>query len=333
MLHGLVSTASRLLGNLQRSLFRGRVPVVEPEPAAPATAQPVAPPAAPPSYRRLERIVLTDEVSRTLFGEFAAHRKTARGNEEIGWVLLGVREASEAVVLATLPAGARRSAGVAHVQFNSTAQAVASRIVRQADKRLMIVGVVHTHPGSLRHPSDGDYQGDSQWVGQLRGREGIFGIGTADARPGKGPLVGQQPQHHLQVLGEFCFSWYGLAEGERRYRPLPVHLTLGPDLAKFLHPVWEILETHALSLERLSRQQARIQFDVVHGSAAQSISSASLAVQLTLADADSALRVVLHKNAAQYYLIREDDLIEVNPREEDVERAVYLILAELAAQK
>ena len=35
----------------------------------------------------------------------------------------------------------------------------------------------------------------------------------------------------------------------------------------------------------------------------------------------------------EYYLMREDDLIEVNPHEEDVERAVYLILAELAAQK
>src|SRR2546421_4267443 len=136
MLHGLVSTASRLLSNLQRSLFRERVPVLAPE----------APAAAPTSYRRLERVVLTDEVSRTLFGEFAAHRQTARGNEEIGWVLLGVREANEALVLATLPAGARRSAGLAHVQFNSTAQALASRIVRQADKRLTLVGVVHTHP-------------------------------------------------------------------------------------------------------------------------------------------------------------------------------------------
>ena len=67
MLHGLVSTASRFLNNLQRSLFRERVPVLESE----------APAAAPASYRRLERVVLTDEVSRTLFGEFAAHRTLA----------------------------------------------------------------------------------------------------------------------------------------------------------------------------------------------------------------------------------------------------------------
>src|SRR5438270_3990767 len=313
MLHGLVSTASRLLGSLQRSLFRERVPVLEPEAPAPALAP----------YRRLERVVLTDEVSRTLFGEFAAHRKTSRGNEEIGWVLLGVREAREALVLATLPAGAQRSAGVAHVHSNSTAQALSSRIGRQADKRLTLIGVVHTHPGSLRHPSDGDYHGDSLWVGQLRGREGIFGIGTADARPGKGPAVGQQPQAYVQILGELCFSWYALSEGDRRYKPLPVYLTLGPDLAKSLHPVWEILEAHALSLERLNRQQARVQFDVV-----STKSGPAFAVNMALADADSGLRLVLEKNRVQYYLMREHDLIEVNPHEEDVERAVYLILAE-----
>jgi hypothetical protein len=92
--------------------------------------------------------------------------------------------------------------------------------------------------------------------------------------------------------------------------------------------VWEILETQALSLERLSRQQARVQFDVV-----STKSGPAFALNLTLADVDSGLRVVLEKNRTRYYLMREDDLIEVNPHEEDVERAVYLILAELAAQK
>ena len=122
----------------------------------------------------LERIVLTDGVGRSLFEEYAAHRDTNRSEEETGWVLLGVREVNEAVVLATLPAGAGRDAGVAHVQFNSSGQALASRIVRQFDRRLSMLGVVHTHPGSLRHPSDGDYRGDSAWVGQLRGGEGVF---------------------------------------------------------------------------------------------------------------------------------------------------------------
>jgi proteasome lid subunit RPN8/RPN11 len=133
--------------------------------------------------------VLTDGVGHTLFEEFAGHRAEARGEEETGWVLLGLREAREAVVLATLPAGALRDASVAHVRFNSNAQALASRIVRQTNRRLTMLGVVHTHPGSLRHPSDGDLRGDGQWVANLRGHEGVFGIGTAD-----GP----------EAAGEFC---------------------------------------------------------------------------------------------------------------------------------
>jgi len=177
MLQALVSTTSRLLNDLYRAWFRDRLPAPEP---------PEPPPAAPRQYERLDRVVLTDEVSRTLFDEFAAHRDTSRGEEETGWVLLGVREVHEALVLATLPAGAERSAGVAHVRFNSEGQALASRIVRQWDRRLTMLGVVHTHPGSLRHPSDGDYYGDSQWVGRLRGGQGIFGIGTADGPSPRG---------------------------------------------------------------------------------------------------------------------------------------------------
>jgi proteasome lid subunit RPN8/RPN11 len=318
MLRALVSSANRWLNRLHRTWYREETPVVEVEPAPPPSRE----------LQRLDRVVLTDEVSRTLFAEFAAHRATARGDEEIGWVLLGVREAHESLVLATLPAGAQRSAGVAHVHFNSSAQALASRIVRQQDKRLTMVGVVHTHPGSLRHPSSGDYQGDSVWVGRLRGRDGVFGIGTADARPSKGPPVAQQPREHMQVLGELCFNWYALAEGDRQYRKLPVQLTLGPDLAKELHPVWPIVEAHAEALDRLYRQQAKMTFQVVPGK-----SAAALAVNLTLADADSGLRLLLERDAIRYYLIRQDDLIEVDPHEDNVERAVYLILAELAGQR
>ena len=128
-------------------------------------------------------------------------------------MLLGVRDVREATVLATLPAGAGRDAGGAHVRFNSSGQALASRIVRQWDKRLTILGVVHTHPGRMRHPSDGDYRGDVQWVGRLRGREGIFGIGTADvfhSTNGNGTLTAHQPQRHIQEMGELCLSWYAL---------------------------------------------------------------------------------------------------------------------------
>src|SRR5262245_38488320 len=56
-----------------------------------------------PGYHALRRLLLTDGVSRTLFEEYASHRESARGEEETGWLLLGHREADQAVALATLP--------------------------------------------------------------------------------------------------------------------------------------------------------------------------------------------------------------------------------------
>jgi hypothetical protein len=318
MLQALVSTTSRLLNNAYRAWFRDRLPMAGVLESSPVALR---------HYERLDRIVLTDEVSRTLFEEFGEHRGTSRGEEETGWVLLGVREVHEAVVLATLPAGAERSAGVAHVRFNSDGQALASRIVRQWDRRLTMLGVVHTHPGSLRHPSDGDFHGDSQWVGRLRGGEGVFGIGTADGRAGQGTSVAHQPQPHLQCLGELCFSWYGLGDGDRHYRPLPVTLTLGPDLARPLHALWPVLETYADQLDRLCRQQAKVAFDVTAGP-----SGPALSVTLPLAAPGEQLRVMLDKKGVSYYLLRGDDVLGVDPEQERVDRGVYLLLAELAGQ-
>jgi proteasome lid subunit RPN8/RPN11 len=319
MLQALVSTASRWLDEISQSLFPDRRPAPEAAPAAPA-------PGAPKKYKRLERVVLTDEVSRTLFEEYAAHRDGARGEEETGWVLLGVREVSEALVLATLPAGAERNAGVSHVRFNASGQALASRIVRQLDKRLTMLGVLHTHPGSLRHPSDGDYQGDCQWVGQLRGGEGVFGIGTADGEADDGPAVGRQPRPNMQCLGELCLSWYALRHGDRGYRPLPAGLTLGPDLARPLHPVWGVIEEHAERLDRLCRQQARVTFEVLRGS------SPALGVNIPLAEPGQRLRLILEKKGVRYCLARAGELLEIDTHEPQVDRGVYLILAELAGQ-
>lgn len=284
-------------------------------------------PAAPKKLAPLERIVLTDSVARTLFEDFASHKRGRRGEEEIGWMLLGVREEKEGIALATLPAGTQRSAGVAHVRFNSQAQAIASCIVRQWDRRVGILGVVHTHPGSLRHPSEGDYQGDSLWVPQLRGGEGIFGIGTADVDDPPSPYA-KQPESHRNVLGELCFSWYALGNGDRRYRALPVHLTIGPDLARPLHPLWDVLEEHAEALERLFRQQARMTFEVLnrpHGK--------TLAVSLPLAEPESSVKVLLDGRETQYLVQQRGALSAVDPGEPRIDRAVYLILAELCGLK
>src|SRR5262249_54657988 len=133
-----------------RQMFHRARQVLAPE--RPTPVRPQAPTAAPPSddSRARDRVVLTEGVSSTLFEDFAAPRAAARGDEETGWLLMGYREPRAAVITATLPAGADRDAGVAHVRFNSAAQALGSRILRQKDKRLTILGVAHTHPGSLR---------------------------------------------------------------------------------------------------------------------------------------------------------------------------------------
>jgi proteasome lid subunit RPN8/RPN11 len=270
--------------------------------------------------------VLTDGVARTLFEEYSDHRAEARGDEETGWVLLGLREADAAVVLATLPAGAERDAGVAHVRFNSDAQAVASRVVRQNDKRLTIVGVVHTHPGSLRHPSDGDYRGDHDWVGRLRGGEGVFGIGTADGSERVGPQIAHMPKPNLQCLGELRFSWYALGVGDFDYRPLPVELTIGPDLARPLHSLWPTLEANADRLDRLFRQQMGARLEAISDERGP-----GLVLTLPLADGD-ALRVLLRRKEVRYYLVRGGDLFAVHLDDDYVDRGVYLLLAELAGR-
>jgi proteasome lid subunit RPN8/RPN11 len=317
MLQGLVGTATRWLNDLQRSWHRPRP---SPPPAGKSASTPI-------SYGPLERVLLTDGVGRTLFEEFANHRSEARGEEETGWLLLGLREAREAVVLATLPAGAMRDASVAHVRFNSNAQAVASRIVRQTDRRLNIIGVVHTHPGSLRHPSDGDLRGDGQWVANLRGHEGVFGIGTADGIPTPGDLFAYQPRPHVQCLRGLRFSWYALRQGDSAYRPLPVELTIGPDLARSLHDIWSALEFHAERIERLCRQQSAMRFEVMSDEW-----GTGLLLTLPLAEPGDAVQVLIRPKEVRYYVLRSGELLEVQHHDEWVDRGVYQLLAFLAAR-
>lgn len=318
MWRALVRAAGQVCDDLKRSWYRRRR-------AAPR--QRVAAPSVVRQYLPLERVILTDGVGRTLFEEYAAHRAEARGEEEIGWVLLGLREESTAVVLATLPAGAERDASVAHVRFNSGGQVVGSLIVRQADRRLRPLGVVHTHPGSLRHPSDADFRGDSQWIRVLRGQEGIFGIGTADGKDDAEALFAQQPKPHVQMMGELRLSWYALRHGDANYRPVPVELTLGPDLARPLHQIWSAIEAHAERLERLYCQQAKLTFDVVEGS-----HGPRLAMDVPLSEPGTAIRVLLTEKEVRYYLARGGEMLSAGFTEDRVDRGVYLLLAELAAQ-
>jgi hypothetical protein len=310
----LVARTSQLLSHLRRSWHRPPFSLIENRDPSPVTA----------NYQPLQRVLLTDGVGRTLFEEYAAHRAQANGDLETGWMLLGLREPNEAVVLATLPGGVEVNASATHIGFNSLGQTLASRIVRQHDKRLRILGVVHTHPGSLRHPSDGDFHGDSRWVGQLRGCEGIFGIGTADGPAPNGTVFAYQPRPHVQCLGELRFSWYALRDGDKAYRPLSVELTIGPDMARPLHVVWPTLELHAERLERLIQQQAGLRFEVLGGD------KPGLLLTLPLAAKGEAVRVVLRHKMVRYYLQRGAEMLEVDLTDDYVDRGVYRLLAELA---
>jgi proteasome lid subunit RPN8/RPN11 len=276
-------------------------------------------------YRPLQRAVLTDGVGRTLFEDYEAHRQGERGQEETGWVLLGLREAEQAVVVASLPAGNRRDAGSGHIQFSSEAQILGTRILRQADRRLTVLGVVHTHPGSLRHPSDEDYRGDRSWVGRLRGEEGIFAIGTGDNKSGDTIGVAQQPRHNVQCFGALRFTWYSLTAGADDYRALTVAYTLGPDLARPLHGIWSVLETHAGRIERLCRQQAGMLFDVVSVD-----DHPCLELRLRLSEPAQHLRILVDAKSLRYYVQRNGKEVMVDPGDEFIDRAVYLLLAELA---
>jgi hypothetical protein len=279
-------------------------------------------PAANPIGERIERIILTDGVARTLFDDYASHRLSERGTEEIGWDLLGYRNGDEVIAMAALPAGMERDAGVAHVLFNRDVQELLSHILRQKDKRLGVIGVVHTHPGGMRHPSDGDFQGDRLWVGQLRGGEAVFGIGTADARTDEAPGL------HQQCFGNLCLTWYALAQGDSQYRRLPVQVALGVDLARPLLAIWEVLETHAKPLNRLYRQLARVACSIGEMDGAP-----GLAVAITLADRRQQLRLLLNATEARYYWDRDGEVAAIDPNETPLDRAVFLILAELAKER
>lgn len=275
----------------------------------------------------LKRVQLTDEVSRTLFGEYSAHRQTDRGTEEIGWDLLGFWQDDTAVVTATLPAGENRDASSGHVLFNRAAQEVAYRILQPGARKLKMLGVAHTHPGTLRHPTSEDYRGDLQWLANLRSPEAVFGIGTADAEPGHEAGISWQPAPNVHCLGDIRLSWYVLGKGDRNYRPIPVELTIGSDLAIPLRPVWEELEAHAERLVRVVRQLNRVKLEVAPGH-----QKSALTMTVPLPDDGRAIRVELEGKAVRYRLLTKDGALAADLREDRVDVGVFLMLSELAAR-
>jgi hypothetical protein len=135
-----------------------------------------------------------------------------------------------------------------------------------------------------------------------------------------------QPRPNVQTLDEMMLSWYALRSEDAAYRPLPVTLTLGPDLARPLHSVWHEIEEHALELERLYRQQVGVSFDAL-----QSAEKPGLSIRIPVADPKGAIRVIIKDEICRYYFERNGDIYLVDCVEERVDRGVYLLLAEMAS--
>jgi hypothetical protein len=123
------------------------------------------------------------------------------------------------------------------------------------------------------------------------------------------------------------FSWYSLAAGEKRYRELPVELTIGPDLARLLRPVWPAVEAHAVRLDRLARQQTKARFEVVHGRHGPALSLA-----VGLAEPGHAVRVVIEGKEVRYYAESGGEVVQADFPDTPPDQGLYLLLAELAAR-
>jgi hypothetical protein len=103
-------------------------------------------------------------------------------------------------------------------------------------------------------------------------------------------------------------------------------LTLGPDLALPLRPVWEELEVHAARLERLARQLRGIVFDVHLGN-----HKPALVMDVPLAEPERILRVIMEGNEVRYYAIDPNGGMIADIRDDRVDRGVFLLLSELAS--
>ena len=189
------------------------------------------------------------------------------------------------------------------------------------------MGVVHTHPGSLRHPSDGDYQGDSEWVACLRGGEGVFGIGTADGPDAAVALFAQQPRPNVQCLGELRFSWYALGQGDSDYRPMPLELTIGPDLARLCTRCGRRWRPTRIASTACIDQLAGVRFEAMSDERGP-----GLMLTLPLAAGGEAVCVLVRQKEVRYCVLRGGEPLAVDVNDDCVDRGVYLLLAELAGR-
>jgi proteasome lid subunit RPN8/RPN11 len=157
------------------------------------------------------RVFMNSGVLESLEKEYTQHLEGPRGTNEVGWLLAGSYENGSLNVLASIQAGELALSSCSHVKFDAEDQSKKMVLVRSKHGGMIFpCGVVHSHPGNQSHPSRGDYRGDLEWIKQLPGREGLFGIGTCQKQT--------------------CFSWYVLSENSPDYDPVEVTVIHGNDL-------------------------------------------------------------------------------------------------------
>lgn len=276
----------------------------------------------PPALPRTQsRYFVAQGVLATLFDEYADHRQSLRGNEEIGWLLLGRRSDDEIHVVGTIPAGTHRDASAVHVSFDIEAQTLASRIVRQTDRRLQIVGIVHTHPGSMRHPSDGDLHGDKQWIRQLQYAEGLFAIGTADGRA-------SAANASTTVVNGLCFSWYALGADDADYRRAEIDVLAGADVGSPLRDIWAAVEWSNKPINRICQLFAAVRLGIITEDGV-----AWVRVAIVLPWPGQQLYILLSTTEVRYYWEDGQSLVAIDPQEADIEVALLMILTELTRKQ
>lgn len=273
----------------------------------------------------IKYMLITSGVGQTLVEGYRNHLNQERGDEETGWLLMGYREKKRAVVVAAVPSGEFREASSTHVKFNSQAQVVAGRLLHQLHDKLEVLGLFHTHPGRLRHPSSGDYQGDIQWVKKLPGKQGVFGIGTVDNQSSISEDFASKIAINTFSMTGMRFDWFSLGSGDSNYVKLPIRWTLGEDLAKPLHVVWDALEVHACEIEKVLVQQSKATCSIT-----KATSGHQLTLSIPLAGSACKILVFIFKDKVQYFYEKNEQLFAVDIHEDKVDRGVYLVLAELA---
>jgi len=138
----------------------------------------------------------------------------------------------------------------------------------------------------------------------------------------------RKEQAHINIAATTClFAGTPLPLVIRNTDRCPWHMVRGSDLARPFNDVWNVLETYALPLNRLYRQLAKI-----HCKRTEMESEVFLAVAITLPNPNQQLRLLLNEADVRYYWDEGNELIAIDPHETQVDRAVYLILAELAKQ-